>query len=539
MNKIKAILINNIIELIFPYDISIISQVKQIPGRVWNPFPINRWTVPYNKNSVNSLIDIGFDMKDIVKDINQKEEQKHEEYKQQLINLKKEFPFLYNYQIEAVAKGIINKKLYLADVMGLGKMLMSSSITEHFMNNNTIQKTFILCPSTIIQQWIDEMKKFHKQDYFPITSKYNQYDREQLYYEHNRIITTYDLITNDLLIVQPLVDKQGLILDEATKIKNPSTRRYKAISQLSPLISVFNSGTPYETKLTDVYNVCNVLHKGWMTKYEYYGYCDYDKDLSLKYPVLLGYKNLDKFAERFNEIGIKRNYEDVCSEAPIMTHYNHIIPQNKEQLKIQELIKQETSGDFIASATLLQMLSSHPSLLQYTQSPLMRDIIEEHNLFDKAFPKLTSPKLLYLKELLDEHDDNKIVIFSRFIEMKVMIETFIRDLPEQMMSFNIDTINIFKKYKDKSILILGDSSIYGVDIPEASMLINFDILWNPAKMEQRNARIHRISSKHNIKIINLISEGIEQYMFDYNQQCKQDGTQATNINKLLESFIKG
>ena len=452
------------------------------------------------------------------------EANKHETFKKSLIKIKKEFPFLYNYQTEAVAKGITNKKLYLADMCGLGKSNMSLSTVEHFMNTNEIKKIFILCPSTIIPQWIEKIEEFHKKDYKPITSKYPKRQREYLYKTNDRIITTYDLVANDINTLIPIINGQGLILDEATRIKNPATRRHKAIRQLKPQVAVYNSGTPYETKLTDVWNVCNVLHPGWMTKGEYYNYCDYDK--FSQYPKLNGYKNLDKFAERFNEIGIKRTFKDVCSEAPIVTHYNHIIPQSAEQLRIQDIIKQKTGDDFIASATLLQMLSSHSHLLLASKSPVVKDL----------YPKRTSPKIDYMNNLLEEHEDKKIVIFSRFINMRKMLRN---NLVEKYNIFSIDTIQQFKQLtnNNKQILILGDASTYGVDIPEASMLINFDILWNPAQMLQRNARIHRISTKHNIKIINLIGEGIEQYMFDYSQQCKKDGIEATDIHSKLMRFI--
>ncbi len=530
----KAILNNNTIELIFPYNINIINKVKQIPGRTWNPFPINRWIVPYNQNSITSLIDIGFNMKEIVSKYNELLEKIQSKQKELSKDIKEEFPFLYDYQIEAVVKGINNKKLYLADTMGLGKTLESLSIVEHFMNNKTINKTFVLCPASITQQWKTETERFNN-NYKIITSKNKSSDRKRLYKTNDRIITTYDLVANDFITVQPLINNQGLILDEATRIKNPSTRRHKAISQLTPKIAVYNSGTPFETKLKDVWNVANTLNPQWMTKREYYGYCDYDPDPRLQYPKLLGYKNLTQFANRFNEIGIKREFKDVCSEAPIMTHYNHIIPQNKEQETLQSFIKERTKDDFIASATLLQMLSSHPSLLINTKSRLMQDIITDYKL-SKSLTKSTSPKLSYLQTLLEEHDDNKIVIFSRFINMR---DKLYKSLSKTHKIYTIETIISFKKLNQtKGILILGDSSIYGVDIPEASMLINFDILWNPAQMEQRNARIHRISSKHNIKIINLISEGIEQYMFDYNQQCKKDGIQALETLKSFIKFIK-
>ncbi len=524
---IKAILINNNIELIFPYNIHIINKVKKIPGRRWQPFPIKRWTVPYNQNSITALTDIGFDLQALEKLEQTIKETQEKEYEQMRIDLKDEFPFLYNYQIEAVAKGIINKKLYLADMMGLGKTIQSLSIMEHFMNKDIIQKIFVLCPSSIINQWKDESKRF-KYVYKPITSKYKKQDRKQMYYHNSRIITTYDLVANDIQVLKKLDQniKYGLILDEATRIKNPKTRRHKAIRQLKPEVAVYNSGTPFETKLTDVWNVASTLHPQWMTKKEYYGYCDYD--MLSRYPKLLGYKNLDKFAKRFNEIGIKRTFKDVCSEAPIVTNYNHIIPQDAEQLRIEKIIKQKTGDDFISSATLLQMLSSHSLLLLSSSSPIVNELL-------KSSIKSASPKLKYLKDLLEEHDDKKIVIFSRFINMRTMLSS---NLSKDYNVYNIINIKDFKEQMPhKSIIILGDSSIYGVDIPEASMLINFDILWNPAQMKQRNARIHRISSIHNIKIINLISEGIEQYMFDYNQRCEIDGIEATSINKLLKSFI--
>ena len=129
----KLTLNKNKIELSFQYNEDIIRKVKQIRGAEWKPFPFKVWTVPFTYDSINQLQEIGFDTTDITVKLSEIEHEKQSSYNNTKFTVEGQFPFLLPYQVEAVAKGIVNKKLYLADDTGLGKTLISASIIEYFM----------------------------------------------------------------------------------------------------------------------------------------------------------------------------------------------------------------------------------------------------------------------------------------------------------------------------------------------------------------------------------------------------------------------
>ena len=103
------------------------------------------------------------------------------------------------------------------------------------------------------------------------------------------------------------------------------------------------------------------------------------------------------------------------------------------------------------------------------------------------------------------------------------------------------TINIFKEDKSIRFMIATDAFAYGVDMPFATTVINFDIPWNPAKLEQRINRIYRINSKKRVKVINFVSEGLEEYIFKVMTRKKNLYEQATtfNIKEQLRKFMVG
>ena len=107
--------------------------------------------------------------------------------------------------------------------------------------------------------------------------------------------------------------------------------------------------------------------------------------------------------------------------------------------------------------------------------------------------------------------------------------------------FNESEDKEFKSCDGRAIIIIGKSGAYGLDLPEASAIIITDVMWNPADMEQIENRIRRITSKDNIKIITLVSEGIEAYIYNYMKKCKEMGKQATetDLEEQLKKFIRG
>ena len=428
------ILQNNRILLEFPYDEIVINNIKTIEGRQWHSFPNKCWSVPCNEESLLKLESFNFNIEDIRQQIIERDKLLRDEYNKLYIEVKEKYPFLFKYQIEAVAKGIINKKIYIADDMGLGKSIESTVILEYFMQKGEIKKCLILTTKKVSKQFKDNVFDIIGKEYKLITSSITKKKRYELYKEYDRIIMTHDLCANDIDGIKPEFDYGGLIIDEVTKIKNRGIKRTEAIIQLHPKIEVFCSGTPFHTKLEDIWNTASILNPDWMNKFEFYKYKEYEEHPYLMIPnmykkssndpdevplkVFVRYKNLDKFAKRFSEIGIKRKFEEVSCEAIQKIYYVHNIDLTKEQKALIEFIINIFDGRIFGAFEIMKKVCASPDLLLETESEKLKQAMKEKRGLEEFLLGLKSPKLEDIVETIEELNDNKIVIYSSFPSMR-------------------------------------------------------------------------------------------------------------------------
>jgi SNF2 family DNA or RNA helicase len=171
----------------------------------------------------------------------------------------------------------------------------------------------------------------------------------------------------------------------------------------------------------------------------------------------------------------------------------------------------------MSKLTSLRMLCDHPELLQVSakSSGYVADLKETGRL--DAVTK--SPKLSALKEYVDnflsQYEGNKVVIFTSYVHMVDIIrdtlvvdwgstpytgEMNAKDKEESKLKFQTDP--------DVRILVSSDAGGYGVDLPQANLLINYDLPWNAGLAVQRNGRIRRASSTWtSIVIQDFLMEG--------------------------------
>jgi SNF2 family DNA or RNA helicase len=174
-------------------------------------------------------------------------------------------------------------------------------------------------------------------------------------------------------------------------------------------------------------------------------------------------------------------------------------------------------GKIMSKLTSLRMLCDHPELLQFSaeSSGYVADLKEAGRL-DKV---TKSPKLSALKEYVDnflgEYEGNKIVIFTSYVHMVDIIrdalvmnwgstpytgEMNAKDKEQSKLKFQTDP--------DVRVLVSSDAGGYGVDLPQANLLINYDLPWNAGLAVQRNGRIRRASSTWtSIVIQDFLMEG--------------------------------
>lgn len=510
----SAFLIHDRIKLFSPYDVTLINRIKAIRGRKW--VALDRcWSVPVN--AVSQVRELGFDTAKIEEHLQNEKLANINKYKN--VDIMAKYPFLYPHQYDCVKRGLMDGSLLISDDCGIGKTIESLAIA-HIHDRPIV----IFCPSSIKYQWKNEAKKWFNLDLQVIEGN----PRQRVYSHLKGVILNYELLLRDFKKIERYTKDATVIFDEASYLKNPKSKRTIMANKLKSKYTLALTGTPIETKLADGYNIGQLVDKNWMDKYEFFDdYCNFGK-----YGGIESYKNVDKFMTKLKDISIRRMKSDV-KDMPNKVTIKKVVKLSPQQDKLTKFIKAYFSNQMekhdsfpIEEFVIFPIMENGVELVMQSDSKIARAIKGNFKL------ESDSPKLTELVKTVDEMSDKKVVIFTRFKKMQQFIANALgEDKCIIGNSDNKDKLKVVEYFKnnDYRYLIVTDAFAYGVDMPFATALINFDIPWNHAKLEQRSDRIYRISSKHPIVIINMVSDGFEQYIYDKMSEGKGMADKFTSV----------
>ncbi len=515
------------ITVTFPYNATLIALIKSLPSRVrsWDG---TKWHV--HKSQAAKLMTIlanykigyspDFDrhVKAVVEEANRK--------KLDYIALVEKLQ-LFDFQKQGIEKGLAKENGFIfASEPGTGKTLMSLALAKARGKN-----TIIIVPCSLIEQWQGEIGKWFNESAVVIKGTPKQ--RETMIQRSSFFkITSYESFRADYSKYN-LIDKT-IILDEASKLKNSSAKITQLMYNLP--LSTFKialTGTPIENSLNNYWSIFNITNPHEFPFYEFR-----DKHLIMEqksaggntFNVVTGYKNIKEFIERVGPSVFRVRKADVRKDLPELSIEWRFMEATKSQKKIKEHII-EAAGVF-GGWTLLKELDSNPLSLLTSGAKIQisTEQIDEEN-----------PKVEEVKELLEEIDGNKVIVFSTF-------EKTIRRLGELFPSSVVisgntpgDRIQIVKDWlaSDKQFLISTEIFSYGLDLPEGvDFMINFDLPENPARLYQRANRIHRINSKNGKKVFNLCGGGIERDIYEILKGKQMLHEQVVEENEIKKVDIK-
>lgn len=448
------------------------------------------------------------------------------------------------------------KTALLCDMVGLGKTVQTiAALERHLLEGNT-NFNIILCSSTLKKNWYNEIEKFTDNRKALIISG-NKQHRKLLYkrsYKYDYMIINYDLLMYDFdLIEEYLFNRKykiGLAIDEIQYIKNKSTKRTKLTRKIASHCNIrFGlSATIVENTVLDLFSSFQVIDKSVFGDDSNYmnfmkRYCKFDF-----FGIPKGYKNAGEIRNRISPYYMRRFKEDVLGELPDRIESNYWIElsptqrdfYNKIKDQIVDELQDEEKAKKIKNANVLSMLG------YLRQSTLSAQLVGHK---DNISTKTTE-----LFNLIDSIDKkSKIIVFCHYTEM---IEILANELTKRNIKHvamhgsrkkkcyvklddRIDTISNWDDDPSMRVLLTSDILREGVNILTANYLVNFDLLFNPAKMEQRIGRADRIGNKHKvINIINFIAENtVEEKMFNYLYERKEMSRDIIDFGK-IEKRIK-
>ncbi len=414
---------------------------------------------------------------------------------------------LYAYQQEGVRFGLYRKGVLIGDEMGLGKTLQAIVLAILKKEIFGFERVLVVTMASLKEQWKREIERFTDEQAAIVAG--NPKQREDTYQNDDRLfkIANYEAVLRDVTIISRF-KPDLLILDEAQRIKNFNTKTADAVKRLPRKHAMVLTGTPLENKLEDVYSIIQFLDPRMLSPLWQFA-ADHFMLSRDKKGKILGYRNLDALHERLKSIVIRRRKEEVLSELPDEVVNNYYLDLTEVQSKIH-------AGYAQSLLPILNKKFLTPMDLRRIQELLMcmRRVCDSTYLVDRKTN--LSPKLRELTSILDElvfQNNRKVVIFSEWTAMTFLIA---KQLSAEGISFvelsgkipvhkRQALIDEFTDNPDCRVFLSTDAGGTGLNLQAGDCVVNFELPWNPAKMNQRIGRVNRIGQKSRcVNVVNLI-----------------------------------
>jgi len=436
---------------------------------------------------------------------------------------------LYPYQQEGMRHLVFTERALLADEMGLGKTVQAIAASELLRRLRGVQRVLVISPASLKAEWEEQIEKFSDLDSLiiqgPRAARLKQYRQQSFFY-----LCNYEQIMPDANEIQSILAPDIIILDEAQRIKNWQTKTATAVKRLKSRYAFVLTGTPLENRIDEIYSIVQFLDPhlfGPLFRFNR----DFHELDEKGHPC--GYKNLDKLHRRLRPVMLRRRKEEVEGDLPGRTVNNYFVSMTKEQA----LRYDEYNG---LVARLMAMAQRRPLRKEEWEKlqkwlACMRMLCDTPYILDpecKDSPKLEELEKI-LGDLLDE-GDHKIIIFSEWVRMLDLVCGLADrlDIGYALHTGKIhqkkrrQEIRRFKDDPDCRLFLSSDSGSTGLNLQNADVVINLDLPWNPAKLEQRIARAWRKHQTRSVQVINLVCEhSIEHrmlYLLDKKRNLAQE-----------------
>jgi SNF2 family DNA or RNA helicase len=480
------------------------------------------------------------------------------------------------YQTEAVRKMVSQKRILVAYEMGLGKTPMTIAAIEAL----NPKLTLVLCLASLKYQWQKEITKFSDSTSIVIdgtpSQRFKQYAEVS---NHNYIIMNYEQVVNDWDVLKTF-DFDAVVCDEATAIKGFRAKRAKKVKDLSKNIPVrfALTGTPIENgRPEEIYSIMQFVDSKVLGRFDLF-----DRTFIVRnhFGGVQRYRNLQTLHDLLTKHSVRKSQKDddvkpylpdAVYREPLLVNldsqaskvYRHISEDLYSLLMdAREMFgtnfnlaahygqsfdagdpANELRGQIMSRITALRMLCSSPTSLIKSAANFERQTggsMYIHSLGELLTGLTRNNKLdytvTYLKEHLNIADTYKAVVFSSYLDS---VDSIVKELEKNNIKAVAYTGEMNAKQKEEAkvnfqtrddirVLVSSDAGGYGVDLPQANLLVNYDQPWSAGLSVQRNGRINRTSSDWTTITIQdiLVTGSIEQRQYD---MLKQKGNVAGAI----------
>ncbi len=420
---------------------------------------------------------------------------------------------LLPYQLDGIAFAVGAGRAILADDMGLGKTIQGIGVAELLAREAGISRVLIAAPASLKSQWREEIHKFCDRSVQIVlgsaSERMTQYRQDTFF-----TLCNYEQVIRDISHISD-GEWDLIILDEGQRIKNWEAKTSQAIKSLSSRFALVLSGTPLENRLDDLFSVVEFIDDRRLGP----AFRFFNKHRIVdENGKVIGYKNLAEIRKHLSPVLLRRTRGSVMKELP---------PRTTEIIRITASAEQQELHDaqrLVISAILNKKYISEMDLLRLQKALLLSRMAADSSYLITKEPPGYSTKLEELQNLLtalSAEPDRKIVLFSEWTTMLDLIEPQLESLSMDYVRLDGSVpqkqrqqlVHRFQTEATCRVFMTSNAGSTGLNLQAANTIINVDLPWNPAVLEQRIARAHRMGQKRAVQVYLLVTENtIEESM---------------------------
>jgi superfamily II DNA or RNA helicase len=418
---------------------------------------------------------------------------------------------LYPYQIKGALFAAQAGRCLIADDMGLGKTIEAIAAVEILAKAVGVERVLIVSPTSLKHQWKQEIARFSTRNATVVEGgsarRLFLYSADKSFYK----ITNYDVIHRDMQAIQSW-SPDLIILDEAQRIKNWQTRTAQTVKKLESKYAMVLTGTPLENRLEELHSIVEFVDRHHLgPRFRFLAEHQHVEENGR----VIGYRNLAGIGRTLEPILIRRTRQEVLKELPERLDKNYFLPMTDPQRKLHEE-NREIVARIVAKWRRWGFLSDTDQRILRSALQNMRMSCDSTYLLDKETDHgVKADELIVVLGEMFEQPQTKAVVFSQWLRMHELISQRLESHRYGYTFFHgavpspkrKDLVRRFKEDPQCRVFLSTDAGGLGLNLQNASVVVNVDLPWNPAVLEQRIGRVHRLGQHRPVRVVNFIAQG--------------------------------
>jgi superfamily II DNA or RNA helicase len=426
---------------------------------------------------------------------------------------------LYDYQREGALFAARAGRCLLGDEMGLGKTIQAIAAAEIMARLFGVERVLIVCPTSLKHQWQREIERMSTRAVGVIGGLRKRRQDGYAAPGHFFKVINYDTVHTDLDLIEGW-SPDLVILDEAQRIKNWTTRVARSVKKITSPYALVLTGTPLENRLEELISIVQFvdlyrLGPTFRLLHEHQVRDEVGK--------VVGYRELDRLGQTLAPVLLRRQKEQVLDQLPKRIDSNVFVPMTELQRKhhtenqevVARIVYKWRRYRFLSEADQRRLMIALQNMRMSCDSSYLLDPNEDHGV--KADEATT-----LLAELF-ERPGTKVVVFSQWVRMH---ELLVRRIERQGWGHvffhggipGVKRKGLIDRFRDDPecrLFLSTDAGGVGLNLQHASVVLNMDLPWNPAVLEQRVGRVHRLGQQQPVRVVNFVAKGtIEEGMLE-------------------------